>query len=332
MKRRRDVTASPQSLITCQGTVKTARENNRMKALVVGGTGLIGGHVALWLAGHGHSVSIAARKPPMPGSLTATLPLVVGDYLEDDYPIDVLADFDSIIFAAGNDIRHLPPDIDEGTHWQRANVEGVPRFLGRAREAGVGQVVYVGSFYPQAAPYLVEQSLYVHGRMLTDQRVRALSGPDFRVCSVNAPFVVGTVPGLMVPGLAAHANYALGRIPQVPAFAMPGGVNFISTASLSEAITGALERGESGRAYLVGDENLSFQEYFGEYFRSAGRTAPLEVLDKEHPLLPDSALYAGRGSTVFYEPDAAEVDLLGYRRGDVRRTLAEIVEFYKDQK
>ncbi|MDR3418032.1 MAG: hypothetical protein P4L83_17805 [Nevskia sp.] len=174
----------------------------------------------------------------------------------------------------------------------------------------------------------MERSAYVRGRLLADEGVRALNAPGFRVCSLNAPFVVGTVTGLDVPGLAAHARYALGQMPQLPVFALPGGVNFLSTSSLSQAVAGALERGEGGKAYLVGDENLSFQQYFGELFLAAGRDEPIEVRDQEHPLLPDVVLYAGRGGTVYYEPDAAETALLGYRRGDVRRTLHEIVRFY----
>lgn len=302
-----------------------------MNILVVGGTGLIGGHAALHLASLGHRVTIAARKPAavVEGSLLAALPFLAIDYLADDTRRDTLAGFDTLVFAAGNDIRHLPPGSDEAGHWQRANVEGVPAFFRRARAAGIGQAVHIGSFYPQARPELVDKSSYVRGRKLADDGVRALASGDFRVCSVNAPFVVGTVPGLVVPGLAAHAAYALGRIPQMPMFAIPGGVNFISTQSLSEAVAGALTRGENGKAYMVGDENLSFQDYFGEYFRAAGREAPLELIDQEHPLLPDAVLYAGRGGTLYYEPDAAETALLGYRRNDVRRTLREIVGFYR---
>jgi nucleoside-diphosphate-sugar epimerase len=299
-----------------------------MKILVVGGTGLIGGHVALFLAAQGHDVSIAARKPPAVTTPLVKLPMIQADYLAEDLPQKVLATFDALVFAAGNDIRHVPAGTDEAVHWQRANIDGVPRFFARARDAGIGRAVYVGSFYPQVAPDLVGRSVYVRGRLLADEGVRALDRSGFRVCSVNAPFVVGTVPGLIVPALAAHASYALGRLPQLPVFAMPGGVNFISTQSLSEAIAGALLRGEGGKAYLVGDENLSFQDYFGEYFCAAGRTAPIELLDREHPLLPDSVLYAGRGNSLFYEPRAAEVALLGYRRGDVRRTLRDIVAFY----
>jgi dihydroflavonol-4-reductase len=302
-----------------------------MNILVVGGTGLIGGHAALHLASLGHRVTIAARKPAAvaDGSPLALLPFLAIDYLAGEPGREVLAAFDALVFAAGNDIRHLPPGSDEAAHWQRANVEGVPAFFRRAREAGIGRAVHIGSFYPQARPELVERISYVRGRKLADEGVRALASADFQVCSVNAPFVAGTVPGLVVPGLAAHAAYALGRLPQLPAFAMPGGVNFISTQSLSEAIAGALLRGENGKAYLVGDENLSFQDYFGEYFRAAGRDAPLDLIDREHPLLPDAVLYAGRGGTIYYEPDAAETARLGYRRNDVRRTLREILDFYR---
>lgn len=173
----------------------------------------------------------------------------------------------------------------------------MPTFFRKARDAGIAQAIYIGSFYPQAAPQTIEKSRYVRGRKLADDGVRALSTRDFRVCSINAPFVAGTVPGLVVPGFAA-------------------------------AIAGALARGEPGKAYLVGDENLSFAEYFSEFFHAAGRKEPLEVIDQEHPMLPDSVLYAGRGSTIYYEPNPEEVELLGYRRNDVRRTLREIVDFY----
>jgi dihydroflavonol-4-reductase len=302
-----------------------------MNILVVGGTGLIGGHAALHLASLGHRVTIAARNPATVagGSPLAALPFLEIDYLSEAVSSDTLAAFDALVFAAGNDIRHLPPGSDEAGHWQRANVEGVPAFFRRAREAGIGQAVHIGSFYPQARPELVDAISYVRGRKLADDGARALASDGFRVCSINAPFVVGTVPGLVVPGLAAHAAYALGRVPQLPVFAIPGGVNFISTQSLSEAVAGALARGENGKAYLVGDENLSFQDYFGEYFRAAGREGALELVDREHPLLPDAVLYAGRGGTIYYEPDAAETALLGYRRNDVRRTLREIVAFYR---
>ena len=300
-----------------------------MKILVVGGTGMIGGHAALHLKARGHDVSIAARKPAQATTELAKLPLVVGDYIEGTFTKDDLAPFDAIVFAAGNDIRHAPADADFDAHCHRANTEAVPRFAALARDAGVKRFVNVGSFYPHVAPEMIATNAYVRSRHAAFEGVRALASPSFDVVSVDAPFVVGTVPGLSVPMFEYYTRYAEGKLDGMPVFGPAGGSNFISTLSLAEAIEGALERGESGKAYLVGDENLTFARYFELFFRAAGDDRPVPSLDQEHPLLPDSAIYTGRGSVVSYEPDPAETALLGYRRNDVARAVNDIVAQYR---
>ena len=49
-----------------------------MKVLVVGGTGLIGGDIALYLTSRGHNVTIMARKPSVVPCLAA-LPFLILD-------------------------------------------------------------------------------------------------------------------------------------------------------------------------------------------------------------------------------------------------------------
>lgn len=303
-----------------------------MKILVIGGTGLIGGHAALFMQAQGHTVSIAGRRPAAAGSALAGLEFIQGDYVAGTFTQAQLAPFDAVVFAAGNDIRHLPPGADEAAqaaHWERANVEAVPRFFELARNAGVRRAVLVGSFYGQVAPDLIERSPYVRSRHLADERVRALNNQDFHVCSVNAPFVVGSVPGLHVPMFEAYTRYAEGVLSAIPIFGPAGGSNFISTRSLSEAILGALLKGEAGKAYLVGDENLSFAHYFRAFFRASGNDQDVPSRDQEHPLLPDIAIYTGRGNTVAYEPDPADVAVLGYARGDIQRAVNEVVSQYR---
>jgi len=300
-----------------------------MRILVVGGTGMIGGHAALYLHSRGHEVAIAGRNPPAAGTPLGGLEFLRCDYIANDLPRTALARFEALVFAAGNDIRHVPAEQDAAAHWHRANTEGVPRFFAAARAAGIRHAVNVGSFYPQARPDLVDGNPYIRSRKLADEGVRALATKDFRAISVNAPFVCGAVPGLVIGMFKAYTAYAEGKFAPMPEFAPPGGVNFISTTSLSEAIEGALARGENGKAYLVGDQNLPFQDFFGAFFRAVGRPAP-PVLDQEHPMLPDSAIYFGRGNTLYYEPDARETALLAYRRNDVIRAVGEIVAQYRD--
>ncbi|HAN28524.1 MAG TPA: epimerase, partial [Haliea salexigens] len=75
-----------------------------MRVLVVGGTGLIGGHAALHLAQAGHEVTIMARSPSKVPAL-AELPFIATHYVEDDVADGRLEGFDWLVFAAGVDIR-----------------------------------------------------------------------------------------------------------------------------------------------------------------------------------------------------------------------------------
>jgi len=295
-----------------------------MKILIVGGTGLTGAHAALRLRDTGHEVTLMSRSAPGLECLQG-FEHIVGNYVEDDVAPDVLSTFDQLVFAAGADIRQVPPGEDEAAFYQKVNVEAIPRFFAKARDAGIERAVYIGTYYPQIAPEKIESSPYVRSRHLADQGLRALNSDAFVVCSLNAPFIIGHVPGLQQPHLEALVQYAAGRLEGVPLVAPAGGVNHMSSQSMSEAIAGALSRGEGGRAYLVGDENLSWKAYLELFFAAAGNPVDLPVSEEEHPLLPDAILYAGRNASIAYEPDNGE---LAYSRNNIRAAVAEVVAAY----
>ena len=100
-----------------------------MNTLIVGGTGMIGGAIALHLRKLGHNVMIAARKMAQPSTDIAKMPFLMGDYIEGTFTEEQLANFQAIVFCAGNDIRHLPPDTNFDAHCLRANAEAIPRFV-----------------------------------------------------------------------------------------------------------------------------------------------------------------------------------------------------------
>ena len=296
-----------------------------MKVLVVGGTGALGGHAALHLAGLGHDVTIAGRNPANPDTPMADLSFLKGDYVNGEFTPERLEGFDWVVFAAGNDPRHMPQGADAMAFFQRANTQAVPAFFAACRKAGVSRAVQLGSYYPQAAPELVKGNTYIRSRKDACVGALAEAGEGFGVVSVNAPFMVGTVPGLPSMIFEPYVQWAQGKL-KIPYFGPTGGTNFMSFRSLSEAIAGALERGESGKPYLVGDQNLSFTQYFQLFFDAAGSDVKLEERDEEHPLLPDIAIPQGRGNWVRITPDPDEVALLGYRRNDVASAVADVVK------
>lgn len=295
-----------------------------MKILVVGGTGALGGHAALHLASKGHDVTIGGRNPANPATPMAKLPFLQGDYIAGDYTPDRLAGFDWVVFAAGNDPRHVPADADFFDFLYQANHVAVPAFFAACREAGVKRAIQLGSYYHQASPELIADNRYIQSRKAACEGARAEASDSFDVISVNAPFMVGTVAGLPSMIFEPYVQWASGKLP-IDAFGPTGGTNFMSFQSLSEAIEGALERGEPNAAYLVGDENLTFTEYFQLYFDAAGQDITVEERDAEHPLLPDIAIPQGRGNWVRVNPDDAQVALLGYRRNDIRPAVQEII-------
>jgi dihydroflavonol-4-reductase len=296
-----------------------------LNILVVGGTGLLGGHAALHLRSLGQEVTVASRNPPATTTPMARLPFLQGDYISG-FDKAQLARFDAMVFCAAQDPRHLARGDDGAALWERANVEAVPRFFAAARDAGIRRAVNIGSFYPQAAPALVEGNPYIRSRLRVDEAVRALSGPDFGVVCPNPPYMIGSVPGLASRSFERLTQYAQGLVSNIPVFAPTGGVNFMSARSLSQAIAGALERGEAGKAYLVGDVNLSFHAYFEAFFRALGNTAISALLEQSHPLIGS---YAGLGGTIYFEPDAAETALLGYQRADVLPAIAQVVAQFR---
>jgi nucleoside-diphosphate-sugar epimerase len=297
-----------------------------MRVLIIGGAGFIGAATAYLLKSLGHDVTIASRTRPVSGSPLAQFAFVRIDYTLLDQPA-LSQRFDWLVFSAGNDVRHRPAESGE-EYWHNANSIAVPRFFAAARGAGIKRAVNVGSFYTQAAPHLVKNNAYIRSRYGAETGIAALATGAFAAMSVNAPLVIGEVAGVSVPFFTSHVRFALGESPSIPEFVPPGGVNFISVRSLAEAIAGALERGAAGTSYLVGDENLTFEQYFRALFEAAGRPPP-PVRDEEAPIFPDRSIYFGRGNTLFYEPDPSETRLLAYRRGDVISSIYEMVFAYK---
>lgn len=296
-----------------------------MKTLIVGGTGMIGAHIAHHLKAEGQEVVLGARKPVAADNPLAGFPVLLGDYAAGGFSVPELEGFDAVVFAAGNDIRHIPPGTDANEFWRVMQVEGVPAFTARARDAGVARLVQLGSYYHQVMPPLAETDAYVRGRKLADEGARALASATFNVSTLNPPSIVGISAGVSARRYKGLVDWALGARPEIPDFAPASGTNYMSVRSLAQAVSGALRHAQTGRAYLVGDENLSFRDFFQKIFTAAGSTRRLEERDQEHPILPDAFIVPGRGVRLAYQTDPAEDAALGYDKNDIDRALAEIV-------
>jgi nucleoside-diphosphate-sugar epimerase len=301
-----------------------------MKTLVVGGAGFVGSATTLLLHDAGHDVTIMSRSKPKPGSRLDAIPFVPGNYIEDDFSDGrLLEGYDWLVFCAGSDMGNYSEGVttSQADFFEKANIVALPRFFEAARSAGIARSVYMGSFYSFVAPQVMDTIPYVRSRDISDAAIRALSTPAFNVCSCALPWIVGYTPGLDVPHWHALAKLAAGRLPGVPDAAPVGGANFMSSHAIAQCMLGGLERGESGKAYMIGDENLSWKEYFELWYAAAGREVDLRV-EPGNVLVPDYVLsYLDYGSTD-YEPSPADTALLGYDRGTIRQTVIDSFDYY----
>ncbi|MCB2079570.1 MAG: NAD-dependent epimerase/dehydratase family protein [Novosphingobium sp.] len=300
-----------------------------MKVLMVGGAGFIGSHVSLFFHDLGHDVTIMSRSKPKGQSRLNDLRFVATDYINDDCSDGRLEGYEWLVFCAGNDLGNYPRDgsVSQADYFEKSNIEALPRFFENARQAGISRAVYMGSFYSFVAPDSIETIPYVRSRHLSDAAVRAISSPDFTVCSCALPWIVGYTPGLTNMHWEALAKGAAG-VAEWPDFVPPGGGNFMTCRSVAQAMLGGLERGESGKSYLVGDVNMTWADFYGLWYEAAGNPRTFAVRDDEHPILAREIIAYLGGRTPDYEPPAEETALLGYDRGVLLDEVKACYEYY----
>ncbi len=304
-----------------------------MKILVVGGTGFAGGYAALYLKDQGYDVTVMSRSRPRGTSALNDLPFVQGDYVKDDFSDGRLVGYEGLVFCAGVDVKYFPWDgsVTPEAFYHDLNTVAIPRFFDAARSAGISRTVYLGSFYPQVAPERIAEDPYVRSRYKADEAIRAMSTSTFNVCSCNAPYILGYTPGFDVEHLVTLATYARGEVDGAPIFAPPGGTNHMTCRSVAQALQGGLERGASGKAYLIGDTNLTWKSYFELWFAAAGNPRELEVREDEHPIIPRMIMYAGVNALTAYDPPEDETRLLGYERGALTTHISECYRYYSSR-
>ena len=232
-----------------------------MNILMIGGTGFIGYHAVQAALQNGHQVSVVALPPlSTPGLLP---PQVRIHFLNIKHASDpdlqaILRGVDALVFAAGADDRALP-DKPAYQFFFQANVETVNRILRLARQTTIKRAVIIGSYYAHFARSWPEMNLaghhpYIRSRIVQEQQAFQAASPEMEIIVLELPFVFGSMPG-QIPLWAPLIRYLRSPLPLI---CPRGGTNAIAVHQVAQAILGAVERGQAGETYLVGDENLSY--------------------------------------------------------------------------
>ncbi|PKH46138.1 epimerase [Dehalococcoides mccartyi] len=250
-----------------------------MRVLVVGGTGFLGYHAVLELVRRGHQVSVIAL-PPMPSD--HIFPPSVEVFLSNIHNLNhgmllaMLKGQDAVVYAAGADDR-VVPKAPAYLYFHKANVEDCLHFFSIAKEAGVKRGVFLGSYFCHFAKlwpelHLAEHHPYIESRLEQEEALFKLGGNEMAICGLRLPYIFGSMPGrtpIWKP-LIKYLNSGWWL------FYPRGGTNCVSAVRVGEAIAGAVEKGQAGHSYLVGDENLSWDALLSKFGVILGK--PKKVL------------------------------------------------------
>lgn len=252
-----------------------------MKVLVTGSTGFVGSAVARLLLRRGHAVRALARKGGDRRNLAGLdVEIAEGD-LNDRASLARAARGCDALFHVAADYRLWARDPQDMI---RTNVAGSRNVLLAAAEAGVGRMVYTssvavlaknpdGSPADEDTPVSVEDMIgaYKTSKFLAEEEVRRIVVEQKLDCViVNPSTPIGPRDIKPTPTGRMVVEAAAGRM---PAF-VDTGLNVAHVDDVAEGHWLAFEKGQAGRRYILGGENLTLREILTVIAAIVGRRPP----------------------------------------------------------
>ena len=260
--------------------IATPRHPRNGDCLVTGASGLVGHNAVRYLVARGRPVRALVRGGnALTDAAFAGLPInrFTGS-LDDEGTLQAATDgADCVIHAAAFvhcGWRHL----DE---MRRVNVEGTRRVARAARRAGA-RLVHVSSvdaigLRPDGLPAdeetptgIMPECPYVVTKREAEAAVLEEVALGLDAVIVNPVYMIGPwdwkpSSGRMLLEVSAGRG----------AFAPPGSNDFVDVRDVVNGIFAALERGRTGRRYILGGHGLSYLDAWRTFARVTGRMQPL---------------------------------------------------------
>ncbi|MGQ9851713.1 MAG: NAD-dependent epimerase/dehydratase family protein [Aggregatilineaceae bacterium] len=246
-------------------------------ALVTGGTGFVGSHVARALVARGYRVRILRRA-------SSRLDLIAD--LDCEHAIGDVTDYNSLLAAMQGVtwVFHVAAVAD---YWRNdpariyaVNVDGTRNVLRAAEASGVRRVIFTSSAaaigyrtdlraVDETVRFNWDQHLtpYGHSKFLAEAEVYRAIRRGLDCVILNPTVIIG--PGdLNQISSSVVLEMARGNVPPtVP----PGGSTVIDVRDVAAAHVAAAERGRTGERYLLGAVDLTHKAWLRLTAEAVGR-------------------------------------------------------------
>ena len=264
-----------------------------VKALVTGGTGFVGSHVARTLVDAGHTVRILHRKSSKLDALKGLeFESALGDVLEED-ALRAACEGCQWVFHVAAVADYWQADQ---SHMFAVNVEGTRRVLRAARNARVDRVIFTSSaasvgFREDGRPSgeLLDFNLspqefpYGYSKLKAEEVARyAVKAYEQDIVTVNPVIVLGPGDLNMISGrFVTEMERLQWTIP-----VSSGGIGVVDVRDVARWHLVAAEKGRTGERYILGTANYSLRDWYAMCAQVVGSAQPfLTVPDFTLPIV-----------------------------------------------
>ena len=251
-----------------------------MKVFLTGATGFVGHHVARALAAEGADLRLLVRKTSNLANLEGIAgDTHVGDLSEPETLRSGLAGCDAVVHVAA-DYRLWIPDPKA---MYKANVDGTRELLRMAREAAVPKVVYTSSVATmhfrtdgivinEDTPVLLSDMVghYKRSKFLAELEAIAAAEAGQRVMILNPTTPIGPNDSKPTPTGRIFVDFLNGKFPAY----VDTGLNLVDVSEVARAHVLALTKGQPGRRYILGGENLTLKQILDKMSAITGIPSP----------------------------------------------------------
>jgi nucleoside-diphosphate-sugar epimerase len=252
-----------------------------MKVFVTGGTGFIGGHVVRQLRERGDEVVAWVRNPEKGASLAALgAELRTGDLSDRAALAAGMGGCDAVIHGAA--VYEVGIPRSERPAMYETNVVGTENTLGAALDTGIGKVVYVstvgafGNTHGEVVDESYEHpaqsftSYYEETKYEAHQVAKRLIAEGLKCVIVQPGGVYGPDDHSALG--KQMLDFLDGRMPFVPFADL--GMNMVHVDDVATGVLLALDKGEVGESYVLGDEITTMRGLMDATAKVAGKRAP----------------------------------------------------------
>lgn len=256
-----------------------------MKVLVTGPDGVLGSNLVRELLKRNYDVSVLllddVKSPTLEG---LNIKKFYGNILNTSDLEKCMAGSDAVIHCAAS--TSIFPARDSFVN--KVNIEGTQNVIDVCLKNDVKRLVYVGTANSFGYGTTIEKpgkegNPYVslkYGLDYMDSKRKAqevildaVKNKNLPAVIVNPTFMIGPYDSKPSSGamiLAIHNG-------KVPGYTT-GGKNYVAVKDAATALANALTMGEIGECYILGNENLSYQEAFTKIATAIGAKAPTRKL------------------------------------------------------